>query len=258
MALAMEIEKKLENVFRREQTQVLAEVITSSYNDLVKVSDFNELKEIVKEIGIKLGVLTDAQNRTEVKVGELAEAQKRTELELKRTEVRVGELAEAQKRTEIKVEELAEAQKRTELELQKLTIEHKKTREQVGGLSQTVGYTLENAAYKALPELLKKDYGITIQRRLKRDYIADNKGNFIEINIIGEARRNGKDIMIIGESKSQLSKKGVDNFIRKKLAKIDKRDKEIFPLVITHMISSPEVEEYVKDKGIALYYSYDF
>ena len=33
---------------------------------------------------------------------------------------------------------------------------------------------------------------------------------------------------------------------------------EIFPIVVTYMISNPDVEEYAKEKGIALYYSYDF
>jgi hypothetical protein len=31
----------------------------------------------------------------------------------------------------------------------------------------------------------------------------------------------------------------------------------IFPILITHMISEPDVEEYAKGKGIILYYSYD-
>ena len=65
--------RKLEEVFDRRQARVLSEVITDAYSDLVKTGDFNELKEIVKEIAI-------AQKRTELRVEELAEAQKRTEL----------------------------------------------------------------------------------------------------------------------------------------------------------------------------------
>jgi hypothetical protein len=34
--------------------------------------------------------------------------------------------------------------------------------------------------------------------------------------------------------------------------------KEMFPVLITHMITSGGVGTYVKNKGIALYYSYDF
>ena len=56
-----------------------------------------------------------------------------------------------------KVNELAEAQKRTEEELRKLISEHRKTREQLGGLSHTVGYILEDRSYVALPHLLSKE-----------------------------------------------------------------------------------------------------
>jgi chromosome segregation ATPase len=279
MPIAREIRERLGKVFDEAQAAVLSEVITEAYNELVKVSDFNELKAIVKElteaqvasekrltrIEIAVEALTEAQKRTEARVEELAEAQKRTEARVeelaeaqKRTEARVEELAEAQKRTEARVEELAEAQKRTEQELQKLIQEHSKTREQVGGLSNTIGYILENEAYKALPRLLKEDYGITIKDRLKRQYVTDNRGKPIELNIIGEASRDGEKIVIVGESKSQLSRKGVDEFIKKKLSKVEGVYKEIFPLLVTHMISGPDVEEYVKKKGIALFYSYDF
>ncbi len=33
---------------------------------------------------------------------------------------------------------------------------------------------------------------------------------------------------------------------------------EIFPVLVTHMISEADAEEFAKEKGIALYYSYDF
>lgn len=90
-----EVRKRLEGVFAPPQAAVLAEVIIEAYTALVKTSDFNELKEIVRNLGIKM-------------------------------------------------EELAEAQKRTEEELRKLAGEHLKTREQLGGLSTTVGYQLMN------------------------------------------------------------------------------------------------------------------
>jgi chromosome segregation ATPase len=237
--------------------------------------------------------LAEAQKRTEQRVEELAEAQKKTEERLtrvegaieelaeaqKRTEQRVEELAEAQKRTEQRVEQLAEAQKkteerltrvegvieelakaqkRTEEELRELIKEHKETRAQLGGLSITIGYRLEDESYKALPELLKRDYGIIIQERLKRQFIQDKSGVPLEVNIFGSALRDGKKITIIGEAKSQLSKNGIDEFIKKKLNKIQGLFEELFPVLVTYMISEPDAEEYAKQKGIAIYYSYDF
>ena len=62
--------------FTPSQAALLSEVITSAYSDLVKAADFNELKEIVRD-------LAEAQQRTEQRVAQLAEAQQRTEEELR-------------------------------------------------------------------------------------------------------------------------------------------------------------------------------
>jgi len=170
----------------------------------------------------------------------------------------VGELAEAQKRTEQRVNELAEAQKRTEEELRKLVQDHRETRRQLGGLAMVVGYTLENEAYKALPRLLKEDYNISVKDKLRRQYVKDNQGKYIEVNIVGKASKSGKEIVIVGEGKSQLSKNDIDRFRNKKLNRLEGVFKEMFPLLVTHMTTNPDVEEYAKKKGITLYYSYDF
>ncbi len=223
MHSTINIKKRLDQVFEERQATVLAEVIEDAYSELVKTSDFNELKGIVAE---------------------LAKSQK--------------ELAEAQKRTEVKVEELAEAQKRTEEEIGLLVKEHRETRRQLGGVSDAVGYRLEDESFKALPDLLKRDYGIIVEERLKRKFVTDNKGKKIEVNIIGEAKRNGKRIKIVGEGKSQLSKNNINEFIKKKLKRLEGVYEEICPILITYMTSEPDVEEYAKKKGIAIYYSYDF
>jgi len=248
--------------------------------------DFRELKEIVRDLGIKTAELADAQKRTEQRVEELAEAQKRTEQRVeelaeaqKRTEQRVEELAEAQKRTEQRVEELAEAQKkseerltrveialdklaqaqkRTEEALTTLTKEHSITRKLVGDLSNTVGYRLEDEAFKALPRLFAENYGIDVKDRLKRTYLKDKRGRDIEVNIFGKGIKGNNTVTIIGESKSQLSKNDVDRFIDRKLRLFKDLFEDIFPVLVTYMISEPDVEDYAKEKGIALFYSYDF
>ncbi len=93
------VHSKLQTVFPPEQAAVLAEVIHEAYTDLVKTSDFNELKEIVRDLSVKMGELAEAQKRTEQRVEELAEAQKGSEARLTRLEAVVRELAEAQKET---------------------------------------------------------------------------------------------------------------------------------------------------------------
>jgi hypothetical protein len=72
MLAPKEMKARLTQVFNEPQATVLTDVIHSSYRDLVHSDDFNELKEIVRD-------LAAAQQRTELRVEELAAAQQRTE-----------------------------------------------------------------------------------------------------------------------------------------------------------------------------------
>ena len=180
---------------------------------------------------------------------ELAEAQARTE-------TRMEELTVVQTRTEERLGYLTEAQTRTEKTLNKLVLDHDDTRKQLGGLSNTVGYTLENAAYRTLPALLETDYDITVQDKLTRTYLRDNRGRSVEVNIYGRGSKNGRDVIILGKSKSQLSANHIDHFISNRLAHLKPLFENVFPLLVTHMTSSEDVEAYAKERGIALYYSY--
>jgi hypothetical protein len=181
-----------------------------------------------------------------------------TKIEFNELKNIVADLAEAQK-------QLAEAQERTEKNIDDLTAvvknlvgNQEKMREELGGLGMNVGYTLENEAFKKLPELLKKDFGIQVKQRLKRTYVRDIDGKSMEVNIFGQGEKDGKEITIIGESKAQLSKKKVNNFFQENVRRLHGVYPEIFLVIVTYMITAPGVDDYVKKKGIALYYSYDF
>jgi hypothetical protein len=50
--------------------------------------------------------------------------------------------------------------------------------------------------------------------RLKRDFIEISRNNYIEVNIFGEGRKNGKEYVIVGKTKSQLKKKTLMNFLK--------------------------------------------
>lgn len=184
--------------------------------------DFRELKSIVKE---------------------LAQAQKASE-------ERLG-------RVEFAVEELAQAQKRTEQEVRKLAVGLRETRQMVGGLSDTVGYRLEDESYKALPALLKRDFNIDLEGRLIRKYIEYPDGRHDEINIYGKSKKDGKHVWILGECKSKLSKRDVDRFL-----KMIKRTDDFLPgekiLVASTYNMEPKVERYAREKGIQVYWSYEF
>ncbi len=239
------IYNELKDTFGDEPARKLTLIVHQVYEELsdtVKREDFLELKAVVHE---------------------LAEAQKRTEERLDSLTIKVEELAQAQKKTEerldslaIKVEELADAQRRTETELAKLIKEHRKTREQLGGLSHSVGYRLEDEAIWALPGLLNSEFGLKVIGNLKRCHLEVTPNRYIEVNIWGEAEKNGSMFNVLGEAKTQLKKKDIDKFQKliKKVGTITGRD--IFPVLITYQ-TSPQVLSFAKEKGIKVYFSYE-
>jgi len=169
------------------------------------------------------------------------------------------EITTIQQRTELQVEELAMTQQRTDIQFQQLIVEHDfDTRKQLGEFAMTIGYRLEDLAYKTLPLLLERDFDITVQGRLKRAYFIDNQGEELEIKITGQALKEGKEVTIIGEGQAQLSKSHINTFIHKHLKRFDGVFQEVFPVLVTYMTNSADVETYAKTQGIAVYYSYDF
>ena len=252
MPTTVEIRKRLEVVFNEKQAIVLSDVITSSYNELVKTSDFNELKGIVKEIaGEVRGIagevkeLAEAQKRTEIKVEELAEAQKRTEIAVQKTEIAV-------QKTEIAVQ-------KTEIEVQKLAKGLKETNQNLGGLSRSVGYAFENEVYRMLPGLLKNSYGIEMEERLIRTEI-----NGTEINILGKAKMNGKDVVVIGEAKLRLDEKrkkdvfDVFSELEEKVEAVKENYKEEpIRMLITHYATKGFIKR-AKDEGVIVIQSFEW
>ncbi|MEJ5338103.1 MAG: hypothetical protein WHS43_00405 [Aquificaceae bacterium] len=307
---------RMRAVFTPEQVEVLTELI-KFMDQLVKATDFLEVKEainsltdVVRELALtqkkteeELRELKEVQKITEQKVAELAEAQKRTEEELKRlseaqkiTEQKVAELAEAQKRTEEelkrlseaqkiteqKVAELAEAQKRTEEELREykkiteqrfaeLASEVRKTQEilqdmliaqremnkKLGGIDQTMGYMLENEAYRHLPAYLEKHLGIKVISRIIREEIGGK-----EINLLAEGVRNGTKVLIVGEAKSRLSIgperardvfEEVEDKIRTVLERfVEYTPEQVLPVIVTHFASKAFLEEAQKQGYIVV------
>jgi len=223
--------------------------------------------------------LAEAQKETQKEVGrldrtmqELAEAQKETQKEVGRLDRTMQELAEAQKETQKEVgrldrtmQELAEAQKETQKELKELTIEVKElagglilTRRDLGGVTSTLGYMLENEAYKALPKVLKEIYGIEVTEKFLRRSIKSlgiNKEG--ELNIFSRGLYKGKEITIIGEARSQLGRDDIDDIIElsDKLKDIHKGEK--FLIAVTHY-ARDSVIKYGKKSGVEIIQSFEW
>jgi len=179
-------------------------------------------------------------------IGELAEAQKRTE-------IRLNELAEAQKKTEIRVNELAEAQKRTEVEIRKLGIGLRRTREQIGGLARSVAYALENEAFRKLPAFLKERYQIEVIDNIIR---AEIEGE--EINILGQVKKDGQEMMLVGEAVLKLDDRRKLKLLSDKVQLVKETyGKGVIPIIITHF-AKKNILERAKNAGIIIVQSFEW
>jgi predicted CopG family antitoxin len=127
----------------------------------------------------------------------------------------------------------------------------------VAGLSDTVGYGLEDRAMKYLPELLKNRFNINLKTPLIRKYVTYN-GEEEELNIYGKGEKDGKEIDIIGEAKSRPSKKDVEKFLKKinRLEKMKIISDSKFLLIVGYTIK-PEVELYARKNNIEIIWSYE-
>ncbi|MEJ5239086.1 MAG: hypothetical protein WHT82_12045 [Limisphaera sp.] len=226
----------------------------------------SEVREVIDPLQVALRQLAEAQVRTEQVIQRLGERIEALAEAQRRTEERLDRLAEAQRRTDERlealahrVEQLAEAQRRTEEALQALSRRLDDTNRQVGGLAMTIGYTLENAAYQALPPLLEKDHGLRLRERLRRDFVLDTRGIPLEVNILGRGERQGQQVWVVGESKAQLSRQDVDRFVERRLGRLGELlGGPVFGVLVAHMESEPGVRDYARSKGVAVYLSYEF
>jgi chromosome segregation ATPase len=230
-------EFKITSTIKKEIIKIIDERIREVH---VTKENFSDLKGIVRE-------LAEAQKRTEQRVEELAEAQKRTEQ-------RVEELAEAQKRTEQRVEELAEAQKRTEEEIRKLAIGLDNLRGEVGGLSRSFGYAFENEAFRMLPAILKEKYGVEIMEKFIRAEIRDK-----EINILGFGKKDGTDLVIVGEAKTRIERMDIFDELEEKIdiVKEEYKGKEILKVLVTHF-ASKKILKVAEERGVIVVQSFEW
>lgn len=130
---------------------MLARVISAAYQELVKTGDFRELKDIVRDIANQVAALAEGQRA----------------------------LAEEQRALTTAIKQLAIAQTHTERALDR-------TRSEVAGIGDTLGYTLENEAYRELPAVLRARHGIEVTHKFIRTVIGGT-----EIDFYAEGTRNG-------------------------------------------------------------------
>ena len=276
MLMQTEITRKLQSAFEPHQVDALLEVIGLSYNNLVKVSDFSELKAIVQDLAESqkaMGASQEAMGKSQEAMGKSQEAMGKTLEALAESQRAMGESQRAmaitleENSSQIRdltgvVRELAVAQQRTEAEVEKLTFAVGDIRSEIGGMSRSMSYALENEAYRALPAFLLENHGIEVTERLIRTSVNDE-----EINFLGRASRDGRPVLIVGESKQRLderrsSKREEDRIFSQLEAKAEVvraayPDEEITMLLITHY-ARPEFLRTAAARGIVVVQSFEW
>jgi hypothetical protein len=155
-------------------------------------------------------------------------------------------LEEGQARLTEAIQKLTEAQARTEEALQELS-------RQVGRLSDTVGFGLEDIARVVVPRWLYRHEGIELEN-LTRKFIKVD-GEELEINLYGEGSKGGAKITILGEAKSRIYSSDVEGFDR--LAEKVKRfvPNNTYKLMFGYYVH-PSAEQEARKRGVTLIASY--
>jgi hypothetical protein len=175
MSNLVEIKKYLETVFNEKQAEVLAIVIAKSYEELVKVHDFKELKDVVKDLAHaqertekRVEELAEAQKRTEQKIEELAEVQKRTECRVENLETKVDNLGTKFDKLETKVDNFGTKFDKLETRVDnlesKMCAGFKRLSDQITALGSRWGIYNESTFRSAIKGILEKQEGVTITR----------------------------------------------------------------------------------------------
>lgn len=232
----VEIIRKLEEESLEAET--LQAVLLQALREIEPLRDLATRAEFY-HLAASVEALAKAQERTEQRFGELGEAARRTEERLEKLAARM--------------EEVSAVQKRTEESLLKLTHRVHIVENRREGISNSVGYSLENEAFKALPALLLDRHGIAVQGRLVRRYVGER-----QVNIFGRAQRDGQDVVLIGQCKDRPSRKEVDRFLKITQGLADQLGWEHpIRLFVAHDFS-PMVEESLRARDVLVFWSYEF
>ena len=245
----------------------------------------NELAEAQRRTEERVNELAEAQRRTEERVNELTEAVKELRQELrdpaeshKRLTQSHHELAQshhelaeshrqlAQSHRELAEShrQLAEEHRQTQHELRQLTKQvqelvrdHRRTRELLGALSDTVGYGLEDRAIRYLPRLLKKQFNLVVQGSLERRWLEYPDGRTDELNIFGVALQEGRAVTLLGEAKTLLGAAHL-NKLERRLQRLEKHGilgAHRFVFVVAYSVD-PKVARLAQKKNITIIPSY--
>ncbi len=209
-------------------------------------------------------------DRVEAAIERLTEAQARSEARLSGVEERLTGVESRMDRVEAAIERLTEAQARSEARLERLEIssaEHRQAtdrleksidqlRQQVGGLSETVGGDIEDIAYIVLHDVLRREFGWQVGplERTWQHWGVEAE----EVDVFGTATdpaQPGRTIWIVGEAKHNLTMREVERFSKQVERARRYLQGEVFAVCFCYR-ARPEVQERIRAAGLRLVFSY--
>ncbi len=262
----------------RALVMTLAQMQARTDEHLVRVAETHRqtaeliqvLVEQQKETQRLLRKIAERQDRMQQQLDELAQRVDDLTVRMEQLTQRVDDLTVRMDQLTQRVElmsgqliSLAQRMDEMAVHMDRMSWEIRDMRSELGGLGRSVAYALENEAYRMLPSLLERRYGITLTERLIRTEIADQ-----EINILGKGHRDGREVLVVGEVKVRLDERrrkygGVEFSVFEQLrAKIGAvrsayPNAEIVPLLVTHFARSRILEEAEK-QGIIVIQSFEW
>jgi hypothetical protein len=242
MPFSVDLIRKLESVDPQLRGVLLAflEEVERSREESVTKKEFLEFAKRTEE----------NFNRVWQSINALTEAQKRTEERLNEFERRIEENFN---RVWQAINELTEAQKRTEEEVRKLALGLRRVRKEVGGLSRSVAYALENEAFRHLPGFLKEKHGLEVLDRIIRVEVEGE-----EINIFGRVRKDGQEACLVGEVVLRLDDRAKLKQVWKKVEAVrEGHGGEVVPILVTHF-ATKGLLELAKKAGIVVVQSFEW
>jgi len=190
--------------FTEQQSELLAEFVVDTYDDLVTRRDFAELRAVVADLAASEKRLAIAQERTETRVEELAVAQKETQAELMKLAASHDRLAISHEQTQSDVHELTRISKEVLWSLGDL-------RKQVGGLSNSVGHGLEAYAMERIPKLLEQRFGFITESSAPENIGGD--GEEYAFDVVCRGTLDGHRMVVLCEVKTNITIAEVESFI---------------------------------------------
>ena len=226
MPISATLVKKLEAVPKELRGVLLdlVEELERQREESVTKREFNELREALRRLAQEVQRLAEAQRKTEERVGKLEEA----------------------------IERLAEAQRRTEEEIKKLAQGQRRLRGEIGGLSRSVAYALENEAFRRLPQFLK-GRDVEVLERMVRTEVAGE-----EINLFARIKRNGEEMLLVGEATLRLDDASKLRQLKRKAAMVEtEMGQKVFPVIVTHFAKRTLLEK-AERAGVLVVQSFEW